>query len=294
MVTAAVDRIRAAVARRADLDTPCVRLFDGAGDGIPRLVIERFGDAHRITGGPENQVLLPTVRAALERPEPLFWRFDHEHEGGPPGDDGAREVDEAGLRYGVRLRGSRNTGLFLDARPARAWVRAHAEGRRVLNLFSFTCTFGVAAAAGGARATTNVDNAAGALERGRQNYALNRLPADARTFWHSDVIGALQRARKSRARFDGIVLDPPPTAQGRRGGRRTEPDPEHLARLCAACRAVLDPGGWLLLLCASGRLTDDDLLRAADLGEPVWRGTSDDDFVASEGSPALRAWAFGA
>lgn len=284
MITA---RVRAACARRDDLPFAALRLVDGAADELPGLIVERFGEAVRARGPARLAPDLEAVRAGLAPHAPFFWRFTHAHAGGPSGDEGARTVDEHGLRFGVALSGARNTGLFLDARPARAWVRAHAEGRRVLNLFAYTCGFGVAAAAGGARATVNVDAVAGALARGRDNYALNDLPFDGRTFWKSDVLDALKRAGKAGARFDGIVLDPPPVAQGGGRGRRLDPTRD-LGRLLDACRAVLAPGGWLLLLARPASPPDPELDRLVGLGAPAWRAGPDADFR----SPCLRACAW--
>ncbi|MHC4838564.1 MAG: class I SAM-dependent methyltransferase, partial [Planctomycetota bacterium] len=166
-------RLDAALARRASpdlltaLDTDAIRLVDSAGDDLPRLTIERYRDAVRIGGGPEWAPALDTLRAPF-LDTPVFWRLGHDCEGGPDGDAGDRVVREGDRRHPVSLAGRRNPGLFLDARPARAWAAAHSDGRRVLNLFAFTCAFGVAAARGGARSTVNVDTAAGALERGRR------------------------------------------------------------------------------------------------------------------------------
>ncbi len=281
------EAVRAACARREGLPFDALRLFDGAADGAPGLVIERFGDAIRARGPARLAPELAHVRAGLPADAPFFWRFTHAHAGGPPGDAGERVVEEHGLRFGVQLEGVRNTGLFLDARPARAWVRAHADGRRVLNLFAYTCAFGVAAAAGGARSTVNVDAAPGALARGRANYALNDLPTDGRTFWKADVLDALKRARRGGAQFDGVVLDPPPVAQAGGAGRRLDPTRD-LARLLDTCRAVLAPDGWLLLLARPASPPDAELDALVGLGAPRWSAGPDADFR----DPCLRARAW--
>ncbi|MGC4121335.1 MAG: class I SAM-dependent methyltransferase [Myxococcales bacterium] len=219
----------------------------------------------------------------------LFYRFGFQAMGGP--DDGRRVVEEHGLRFEVALLPHRNTGLFLDAREARRWVRAHAEGRRILNLFAYTCAFGVAAAAGGARATTNVDAVPSTLEKGRRNYELNGLRADGRTFLKSDVLEALKRARKSNAGFDGIVLHPPPVATGGDRGRRTD-GAKDFEKLVAACRAVLAPGGWLLVAWTATAFPLEALDAAVQLGPPREVIRSGEDFTQTEEQPALRALAY--
>ena len=285
--------LRAAFARRdgLDLQTDAVRLFDGVGDGLDRLVVERLGEAIRVTGAPTEAPLLDAVRAALPPETPLFWRFGNDTLGGP--DEGRRMVAEGDLRFQVELLPNRNTGLFLDARPARRWVRANSDGRRVLNLFSFTGSLGVAAARGGARSTVNVEPVPRAQARAAENYAANGLTPDGRTFWRADALEALKRARSGGAQFDAVILDPPPVPTGGDRGRGGRVDVRaDLVRLLRAAREVLAPEGWLLLLCAS-RIVDPDAAAAeAGLGATLWSGTSDGDFVALPESPTLRLRAF--
>jgi 23S rRNA (cytosine1962-C5)-methyltransferase len=135
-------------------------------------------------------------------------------------------------------------GLFLDARPARELVRARAGEQRVLNLFSYTGGFGVVAAAGGARSTTNVDAKRSALDAARCNYELNRLAADTRTFMRDDAIRFLARAAKGTGRYDLVVLDPPPRFD--RAGGRTFDARNRYGQLVVRCLGVLDDGGLLL------------------------------------------------
>ncbi|MFN7130917.1 MAG: class I SAM-dependent methyltransferase, partial [Myxococcales bacterium] len=151
--------------------------------------------------------------------------------------------------------------------------------------------FGVAAAAGGARATTNVDAVPSALARGQANYALNGLPQDGRTFWKSDVLDALKRAARQGARWDLVVLHPPPVVSGGDRGRRIDPVRD-LARLVERCRAVLAPGGLLLLAWTASAPDDAALIAAAQLGQPVWRGGPGEDFLPTAARPGLRAFVF--
>ena len=288
----AIRLVREAIQRRerwAGADHP-VRLFDRSADGITRLVIERYGTALRASGSPDRARLLPAIREALGNPRELFFRFGFETLGGPEGDDGVRRVREDGLEYEVQLLPHRNTGLFLEAQPARAWVRANASGRRILNLFAYTCAFGVAAAAGGARSTVNVDAVPTVLARGRRNYELNRAAFDTRCFWEEDVLDALKRSRRSKAAFEGLILHPPPVATGGTRGRRT--DPRDLARLAQGSRAVLAPGAWLLVPYSPEALTRDEVIEAVGLGAPTWEAPPRDDFGDTPGQPAPRALAF--
>ena len=294
-------RVRAALNHRRALPAfadraAALRLVDGAADALPRLVVERHADALWLRGPPEWAPQRATLVAALTEALaevfgealPAFWRFGHGEAGGPEGDDGARVIEEGGLKFNVVLGNNRNPGLFLDGALARRWVRAHAADRRILNLFSYTCGFGVAALAGGARSTCNVDDAAGALTRGAAHYALNGLPADGRTFWRRDVVKALRQLKGSNARFDGVVLDPPPV---RPGGDAAEALEWHL-RLLGHARAVVAPGGWLLMLSAAAGSSPAVLTAAAELGEPIWIGGAGPDFRPEPGQPHLVAVAF--
>lgn len=282
----------AALAARSHLNLPTLRLFDGAGDGCPRLAIDQYttpdGERlYRAHGPPVAIEYLPVLKDRFGTS--LYWRFGHTEQGGA--DEGERTIIEGGLRYQMRLQGPRSPGLFLDARDARAWVRGHATDRRILNLFAYTCGFGLCAAAGGARSTTNVDIAPAVLKRGLTNYQANDLPTDGRTFWKSDAIDALRRSKRNGAQFDGIILDPPPVQHRRKKGRSWDPE-THLSRLLNAARPVLAPHGWLLVLSAHRGTSDQMLIDMADLGDPLWRGAHGPDYRPIAGTPGLRAFAF--
>ncbi|WP_432695814.1 class I SAM-dependent methyltransferase [Marinobacterium sp. YM272] len=117
-------------------------------------------------------------------------------------------VEEAGLKYQVKPLQNQNSGLFLDMRPGREWVREHARGKRVLNLFSYSCSFSVAAMAGGAESVLNIDMSSGALATGRTNHQLNGIPTTLVAFMAVDLLRSWGRVRK-RGPFDLVVIDPP-------------------------------------------------------------------------------------
>ncbi len=119
------------------------------------------------------------------------------------------EVLENGLRFLVRLGDGMSTGLFLDQRTHRAKVRERASGKRVLNLFAYTCGFTLAAAAGGAASTLSVDAAKRALDRGRANLAHAGLEGPQHRFIAEDVFDVLRRLQKRGELFDVICVDPP-------------------------------------------------------------------------------------
>lgn len=117
-------------------------------------------------------------------------------------------VTEAGLKFWVRPLQNQNSGLFLDMREGRRWVREHAKDARVLNLFAYSCAFSVAAVAGGARAVVNLDMSRAALAQGRDNHRLNdQGEADVRFLGH-DLMKSWGKLRKLGP-YDLILVDPP-------------------------------------------------------------------------------------
>ncbi len=155
------------------------------------------------------------------------------------------EVGEAGLRFLVNLTDYLDTGLFLDHRPTRAAIRAEAQGRRFLNLFAYTATATVYAAAGGAASTTSVDMSAVYLDWARRNLALNGFTDAAR---HHVVRADCLRwlAEAPPARFDLIFLDPPTFSTSKRMGERTlDVQRDHVGLIRAAVR-LLGPAGRLI------------------------------------------------
>ncbi len=115
---------------------------------------------------------------------------------------------EAGLRYRLRLGQGQNLGYFPDMIDGRALVRRLATGRRVLNLFAYTCSFSVAALAGGAEQVTNLDMNRGALELGRQNHRDNSLELRRASFLVHDLFKSFGKLRRLGP-FDLAVVDPP-------------------------------------------------------------------------------------
>ena len=120
-------------------------------------------------------------------------------------------VAEGDLQFAVNLSDYVDTGLFLDHRPTRALVRADAQGRRMLNLFCYTGSFSVAAAAGGAATTTSVDLSNTYLDWTKRNLVNNRFgDGQQHRIVRDDVRGFLEhRGRRGEPPYDLAVVDPP-------------------------------------------------------------------------------------
>jgi 23S rRNA (cytosine1962-C5)-methyltransferase len=174
---------------------------------------------------------------------------------------GEIEITELGLRYGVDVSGGQHVGFFPDQRDNRLRVRRHAQGREVANLFSYTCSFSVAALAGGSEHVVSVDVAAPALEKGKANVARNGFDLGKASFVKNDVRAWLAReARKSPGRYGLVVCDPPTFAKTKDGGlfslAKEWPD---LVRLS---RELLGKGG-VALFCNNHREGERVVYRGA-------------------------------
>ncbi|MBU1442893.1 MAG: class I SAM-dependent methyltransferase [Gammaproteobacteria bacterium] len=187
-----------------------------------------------------------TARWAQVAPgEPLNWVFQCRHAGQPTTRLMAgvvpepHVVSERGARYLVHVLKGQNHGLFLDMAEGRQWVRAHAEGQKVLNLFAYTCAFSVVALLGGAKQVVNVDMSGGAMALGQQNHPLNGITAGA-SFLNHDIFKTWGRI--TRGGPYGIVIVDPPSFQ--KGSFVATKD---YARLMRRLPDLLRPDGHLLL-----------------------------------------------
>ena len=218
--------------------TDCYRMLHGATEGCPGLTVDRYGPLLWVQTFKEPlptgslEALEQAAWQALDLPLVPVWnhRAQAKHPAGeyssPPGAHGQHLVREAGLAFEICTRPwGKDPWLFLDFRATRAWVRAHADGCSVLNLFAYTCGVGLAAKAGGASEVWNVDFASSALEVGARNLEHNHIDIDSCVNIQADVIPTVRQlaglpvkgrgARRRRfprfeaRQFDIVVLDPP-------------------------------------------------------------------------------------
>jgi len=124
-------------------------------------------------------------------------------------------VLERNVCYGLDFGAGYSSGLFLDQRENRQFVR-RAAPRRMLNCFAYTCAFSVVAGLAGAE-TLSIDLSKKSLSRGRDNFMLNRLATDRHRFMAEDVVSVLPRLARKGERFDAIILDPPTFSRSRTG-----------------------------------------------------------------------------
>ncbi|MDC7224787.1 MAG: bifunctional 23S rRNA (guanine(2069)-N(7))-methyltransferase RlmK/23S rRNA (guanine(2445)-N(2))-methyltransferase RlmL [Spirochaetales bacterium] len=149
---------------------------------------------------------------------------------------------ESGSRFLLNLTDYVDTGLFLDHRPVRKWIRDNSEGKDFLNLFAYTGSATVLAAAGGARSTTTVDGSKTYTAWSRDNMAFNRLTGEEHRFFTADCFTWLER---ERGEYDLIFLDPP-TFSNSKGKKTTFDIQKDHVRLIELALKCLRPGGTLI------------------------------------------------
>ncbi len=199
-----------------------------------------------------------------------------------------RIVSEAGLKFEVDLHSYLDTGLFLDHRETRALVRKKAEGKRMLNLFAYTGSFSVYAAAGGALATTSVDLSNTYQAWTRRNLELNGFTGDDHELVRADVFEYLDRAVRERRLFGIIVLDPPSFSNSKKMQEVLDVQRDH-RRLVEACLELLTPTGELYFSTNRRRFKLDPELESSDSCEEITQQMLAEDFKRH---PAHRCWIF--
>ena len=218
-----VHRIKVALGLRERLYArPCYRLLFGESDGVPGLVVDRFGDylvVQITTAGMEVQkeAIIGALNKVL-RPRGILLRNDA----------GVRELEgleryvevvsgeipervrlhEGDCEFETSLFEGQKTGWFYDQAANRERLLPWVDGKRVLDLFSYAGAWGVRAARAGAASVTCVDSSAGALELARANAALNGVEDRVDTL-REDSFSALKALRQENERFDIVLVDPP-------------------------------------------------------------------------------------
>jgi 23S rRNA (guanine2445-N2)-methyltransferase / 23S rRNA (guanine2069-N7)-methyltransferase len=183
-------------------------------------------------------------------------------------------VEEGGLKFRVNLFDYLDSGLFLDHRPARARIRAAARGKRFLNLFCYTASASVHAAAGGARATTSVDLSSTYLDWAARNFTLNGFGGSSHRLVQADV---LEWLRHDRGEYDLIFVDPPTFSNSKRADD-FDVQRDH-AELLALCGERLAADGLIVFSNNSRRFTLDEGLSSAFDVKDITVSTIPPDFA---------------
>ncbi|MFT5431668.1 MAG: 23S rRNA G2069 N7-methylase RlmK/C1962 C5-methylase RlmI [Myxococcota bacterium] len=234
----------------------CYRVYDCDIPEVP-VVVDVYGDALHVSvvekkANPTGDVAGLWVEALcigaadalgidlddvyLKRRERQRGQTQYERLGGS---GQRREVVEDGLKFLVNLSDYHDTGLFLDHRQTRAMVRADASGRRMLNLFAYTGSFSVYAAAGGAASTTTVDLSGPYSEWARDNMALNGFSGPEHQGVQSETLRFLE---EDDGVYDLAVVDPPTFSNSKRFDGVFDLQRDH-EKLLNAVAERMNPGG---------------------------------------------------
>ncbi len=198
--------------------------------------------------------------------------------------DGA-VVEEGGHRFVVNLSDYLDTGLFLDHRQTRAMVAAEAAGKRFLNLFCYTASFTVYAAAAGARSSVSVDLSNTYLSWAGENLQLNGIDERRHRLLRADVLELLAVPPPELGRFDLAVLDPPTFSNSKAMRDILDVQRDH-DRLINDTLALLDPGGVLYFSTNRRRFRFDAELPPGATADEITEQTTPPDFR----SRPHRAW----
>lgn len=273
------ERIRSAVQLRNQLfDRPYYRLIHAEADGLPGLVIDRFGDA---VVAQANTAMIdrlsPPLIEALEQtlsPARLIFKNDspaRKLEGlelttfAAKGGEESLAVEENGLRFVCDPLGGQKTGWFYDHRDNRAFVAKLAKDRRVIDYYTYAGGFAVTCAASGASSVVAVDRSEGSLALAAEAARLNGV-ADRVSVQRAEVFADAEKRGAAGERFGVVIADPPAFVKSKKD---LQPGLKGYRKLARLTSALVEPGGFLFLASCSHNVG------VADFAETCKRGLDD-------------------
>jgi 23S rRNA (cytosine1962-C5)-methyltransferase len=267
------DRLSRAISLRKDSEgyksTTACRLVNAESDGLPGIIADRYDDflvcQFLSTGAEFWKDEIVRLLAELWPCKGIYERSDTDsrQKEGLPVQSGVLfgetppehiTIQEGSIKFKVDVAKGHKTGFYLDQRLNRASVANYAKNKEVLNAFSYTGGFGVAASMAKASHVVNADTSQEALDLAEANYLLNGLSLEKADFIREDVFNLLRTYRDGRRQFDLIILDPPKfvaSASQMDGGTRGYKDINLLAF------KLLRPGGILATFSCSGYVKPD-------------------------------------
>jgi 23S rRNA (cytosine1962-C5)-methyltransferase len=282
-------------ARRREIS--CYRIYDRDIPEFPLVIDWYQGQVHAQTFIRDDQEIAeeeiaPVLCKILEIPRQNLAFKSRQQQKGSTQYERLRKhrkpfvVHEAGLAFEVELHSYLDTGLFLDHRNTRAMVRDMSQERRILNLFAYTSSFSVYAAAGGAEGTVSVDLSNSYQEWSQRNFELNSMDLKKHQLVREDVFKYLYLAQKNRERFDLIILDPPSFSNSKRMRDTLDVQRDH-PKLLEGCVQLLNPGGKIIFSNNRRKFRIDPAI--GEHSEEITHKTIPDDFKRHT---AHRCWLF--
>lgn len=295
-------------AQLADVPNEVRRLFHGRG--------QRFAGLEQLTGDwlqgqliislfkpVEDEFLDALVKGLTELAASPLWAhkggrcvvLQHRYADGAPSQvlvgelDDRPVVEENGLKFQLDIGRNQNSGLFLDMRLGRDWVREHAKHKNVLNLFAYTCGFSVAAIAGGADNVVNVDMAKGSLSKGRENHKLNDHNLNQVSFLGHDIFRSWGKIKKYGP-YDLVIIDPPSFQKGSFALTKD------YAKILRRLPDLLNPNGEVLACVNSPMVSSEFLIEGMQTEAPQltfqYRLDNPPEFADIDDESALKALVF--
>jgi 23S rRNA (cytosine1962-C5)-methyltransferase len=280
------ERLQQAIELRSPLnsrDTNAYRLVNGENDGFPGMAVDRYNETlvikvytsawfpylkmlsgllYEMTG---SRCILLQLSRHVQRISENGYQDNQVLWGS--GLEGPVRFRENGLSFEADLLRGQKTGFFLDQRDNRQKVREWAEGRSVLNVFSYTGAFSVYALAGGARSVLEIDINAQAQAAALKNWELNfgsaDNPKDQLRQIKGDAFEQLASLNRQGEQFDLVILDPPAFASRKQNKQNALQAYLRLAKAGAQCTRE---GGLLLAASCSSQVRADEFYRSVDLG----------------------------
>jgi len=276
------ERVKAAVALRKKFVAMerlgNVRIINGESDGLPGIVVERYGDylVSQLYTSAVATMRDDLYDALVEElsPKAIYEQRRYRSLGGEAPRQAAAElvrgaaapveleIVEDDLKFVVDVTAPLSTGLFADLREGRRAVRQWANGKRVLNLFSYTGAISVYAQAGGAAEVCAIDVAAKAHARARRNFTASGFDPEKPEHIVGDVFKVLARFVERRRTFDMVVVDPPAFASAAARGGKPWSAMRDYSELITAALDVLAPGGLLAAASSTHKMTNEEFERS--------------------------------
>jgi len=258
--------------REMNFDQPFYRLIFGDSDGLPGLVVDRFGDVFSVqitTAGMENvKDDIVQVLDNLYHPQAIVMKNDVSSrtlEGLPLYEEVVLGelpekliIEENNTQFSIPVEGGQKTGWFYDHRMARGRLQTMVKGKRVLDVFSYLGGWGVAAANAGAEEVTCVDSSELALDGVDMNAALNGVE-DKMTTIQGNAFDVLNALRMEGQKFDVVIVDPPAFIKRKKDFKKGA---EAYRRINEIAMRVLEKDGILVSASCSHHMTRDNLLNA--------------------------------
>jgi 23S rRNA (cytosine1962-C5)-methyltransferase len=262
--------------RETLFEAPFYRLIHAEADGLPGLIIDRYGDVLAVQANSAGmdrltpaiiegleQVLSPrAIVLANDSPTRSLEGLSAEHRLAKGVLEGPVEIIENGARFLADLAEGQKTGWFFDQRDNRAFMAKLAKGRRAIDFYSYAGGFGLQMALGGASEVIMVDGSASALELAKLSASLNGVAARCR-FVRSEAFTEMERLSTAKERFGVVVADPPAFVKSKKDLMSGLKGYRKMSRLAAG---LVEAEGFLLIASCSHHVSLEALAEEASHG----------------------------